>query len=122
MKKYIVCDACYMVDSEDYDKILMPIWFPENHPISVNNFQSYGGDFTLKSLFNRPVNFVQYMSTNAGDCVVDWLGCDAGNFSLFEIDCDEETLIQFNAKRHMFRVFEDRDDARSYLEKIISKS
>lgn len=134
MKKYIVCDACYMVHDEDYDKILMPLWFPPGLNVAVNDFQAYGGEFTIRSKFSNPalvaqsewheymVNFLRYMSTHGWDCVIDWLGCDAGNFSVFEIDCDEKTWLNFLNNKRMFRVFDTQYQAIAFLEMIIAQS
>lgn len=114
MKKYIVCDACYILSDESYE-ILMKLWFSQGY--FMRDIQSYGdGAPAMTDKEGNVIIMHRVMSTNSGDCTVDWLGCDAGNFSLFESETWNE------ARDHMFRYFDDKDRARSYLEKIIKQS
>jgi len=122
MKKYIVCDACYIIHEEDYDKKIIPLWFPVWQNIFNNDVMAYGWDVTMRSKFDCPVNLIRSTSTHSWDCTIDWLGCDAWNFSVFEMDSNDYVIADMEKNDHMFRIFNHREEAIAYQQKLISKS
>lgn len=115
MKKYIVCDACYIINDKEYQDKMIKLWFPDG--FFVRDIQVYGDDkpnFTDTN--GNPLWLIRSIATNGWDCVVDGLGCDAGNFSLFASETFSED------RPHMFRYFDSEDEAMAYLEKIIKQS
>lgn len=112
MKKYIVCDVCYIVSDEKYDKQIMPLWFPDS-TWQIHEIE----DIDTIDIYGNPLHLIRTMSTNFWDCVVEWLGCDAWNFSLFSSD-----TFDVRDNKWMFRVFDSEDEAREFQERIISNS
>lgn len=116
---YIVCDACYILNDKDYSERMMPLWFPPGKNVFNRDISSYGGDIIMTDINDNPIKLLRSLSTNSGDCSIEWLGCDAGNFSLFESEhFHESPYVPIN----MFRFFDNRYKAEYFLERLISLS